>query len=126
MGIIRLENLEFFAYHGVYAEERKIGNRYAVDLAVELDLTSAAQDDSIKTTINYESLYREVKMIMEGRYKLLEHMAYQIMIQVFKLSDEIQGVSINVSKHNPPIGGVSARAMVSLSHSKQEIQALNL
>jgi dihydroneopterin aldolase len=35
MGKITLEGLEFFAFHGYYDEEQKIGNKYGVDITIE-------------------------------------------------------------------------------------------
>ena len=35
MGQIALEGMEFFAFHGYYDEEQKIGNKYGIDLYIE-------------------------------------------------------------------------------------------
>ena len=42
MGQIALEGMEFFAFHGYYDEEQKIGNKYGVDLYIETNLNAAA------------------------------------------------------------------------------------
>jgi len=60
MDKITLEGLEFFAYHGYYDEEQKIGNKYSVDLTVYADLSEAAAEDKLSKTINYETLYNLV------------------------------------------------------------------
>ena len=69
MGRITLEGIEFFAYHGYYQEERKTGNRYSVDISVEANLEQAAEEDSLKETVNYEKLYRMVSEEMQKTIK---------------------------------------------------------
>ena len=43
--MVSLEGLEFFAYHGYYDEEQKVGNKYSVDVTVRADLKAAAVED---------------------------------------------------------------------------------
>ncbi|HRB19555.1 MAG TPA: dihydroneopterin aldolase [Chitinophagales bacterium] len=50
---IGLEGMEFYAHHGVYAEERKIGGRYVVDVWVQTDASLAEKEDDLNGTINY-------------------------------------------------------------------------
>ena len=58
MGKVALEGIEFFAYHGYYEEQRKIGNKYEVNIEITSDLSEAAKSDSLSGTINYEILYK--------------------------------------------------------------------
>jgi 7,8-dihydroneopterin aldolase/epimerase/oxygenase len=112
--IVALEGLEFFAYHGFYEEERKMGNKYQVDVVVETELWEAAQKDKLSATLNYETLYKIVADIMRQPAKLLEHIAYQIIEEVYQQFSNIHSVEVNVAKHNPPVGGVCKWARVSL------------
>ncbi len=64
MGIIALEGLEFFAYHGYHKEERKLGNKFTVDIQIEADLESAAINDSLSLTVDYVKLYAMVSTEM--------------------------------------------------------------
>lgn len=115
MGLISLEGMEFFAYHGYYDEEQKIGNKYAIDVTIETDLQKAAKTDQLKETINYEEIYRIVANIMLKKHRLLEHVGYEIINAVKATYQEIKGVKVVVTKFNPPIGGVCAKAKVELS-----------
>lgn len=116
MGKISLEGMEFFAYHGYYDEEQKIGNKYSIDLTIETDLSKAATTDALKNTISYEDLYSTIKTIMLERHRLLEHIAQKIILKVQTEFPSIVHVKVAVSKHNPPIGGICARARVELSN----------
>jgi len=114
MGTIQLLGLEFFAYHGFYKEEQKIGNKYGVDISIRTDLFSAATDDELRKTINYEQLYKIIREEMEIPAKLLEHLAFRIGERVLKNYNSVKEVTITVKKFNPPIGGVCSYAAVTL------------
>lgn len=110
--------MEFFAYHGYYQEERKTGNRYSVDISVEANLGQAAEEDSLRETVNYEKLYRMVSEAMQQPSKLLEHIGHRLAEQTFRDFPEVATVEVSVSKFNPPVGGVCRRAVVTLKRAR--------
>ncbi|MCY7352446.1 MAG: dihydroneopterin aldolase [Cytophagaceae bacterium] len=114
MGTIALEGLEFFSYHGFYAEEQKMGNRYSVDVTITVDFEKAAIDDKLSETVNYEKVYRIVEEVMQESHKLLEHIAYKIIGRIRERYPRVAAVDVGVSKFNPPVGGVCERARVTL------------
>jgi dihydroneopterin aldolase len=114
MAIISLEGAEFFAYHGFYEEERKIGNKYRIDLSVSADVSMAAADDDLKETVNYEDLYAIIQKEMQTPSHLLEHIAHRIIEETYKKYRHIEWVEVSVSKYNPPIGGVCHRAIITI------------
>jgi 7,8-dihydroneopterin aldolase/epimerase/oxygenase len=114
MGTIALEGLEFFAYHGAYAEEQKIGNRYQIDISITTDFSEAADTDKLKDTVDYGSLYQIISDVMKIKAKLLEHIAQLIISSVRERYPNIEKIEVAVSKFNPPIGGVCTRAKVTL------------
>ncbi len=111
---ISLEGLEFFAYHGYYKEERKIGNKFQVDIQVFLDLQKAAHFDKLGDTLNYEALYKIVADQMKQPSKLLENIALRIIKEIRLHFTQIDSILVTVSKFNPPVGGVCHRATVTL------------
>jgi dihydroneopterin aldolase len=118
-GKITLEGMEFFAHHGYYQEEQKIGNKFAVDITVVTDLSDAAEHDILKETIDYESLYKIIRHVMSEPTKLLEHLGKRIIDTVFEEFQQVSTVEVKVSKYNPPVGGICQRASVSLKENRQ-------
>ncbi|MFK7899609.1 MAG: dihydroneopterin aldolase [Cyclobacteriaceae bacterium] len=114
MGFIRLEELEFFAYHGFYDEEQKVGNKYSADITVEVDLKAARNSDKLNDTVNYEDLYQVAKEEMATPSRLLEHIAERIIDKVHIQYPEIKMCEVSISKYNPPVGGICKRAKVTL------------
>ncbi|WP_422359774.1 dihydroneopterin aldolase [Reichenbachiella sp.] len=117
MTTIRLEGLDFFAHHGYYEEERKVGNKYTVDVEVLIE-NSAFTDDDLDQTINYEEIYLTVSTIMSVSTKLLETLASSMCKELLKQFSTVQQVTAIVSKHNPPIKGVCKKASVSITQTR--------
>ena len=106
--------MEFFAFHGFYDEEQKIGNKYGVDLRVYVDLSAAAASDSLPRTVNYEQLYAIVLGEMRLPARLLEHLGQRIIDRVMAQFPYLGAAEVSVSKFNPPLGGICTRACVTL------------
>lgn len=114
MGTISLEGLEFFAYHGYYDEEQKVGNKYSLDITIHTDFSKAAQNDRLRGTVNYEELYQIAVEVMNERSRLLEHIAWRLIEKVRVQYPDVQKVHVSVSKFNPPIGGVCQRSRITM------------
>ncbi len=115
MALISLENMEFFSYHGCFAEEQLIGTRFLVNLIVETDTSEAALDDNIQKTINYVTLYQLVKTEMDIKSKLLENVSLRIMTSILEQFSQIKWIKVKISKMNPPIGGKAESVSVTLT-----------
>lgn len=115
---VALEGMEFYAYHGFYEEERKIGNRYTVDLEVTTDFSKAANQDDLSGTVDYVQLYEIVKDRMTIPSKLLEKLGQEIVDGVFQCFPSVSEVKVSVSKHNPPFGGICAKSKITLERTK--------
>jgi len=106
MGLIQIEGMEFYAYHGHFEEERIVGNHFKIDLTIETKLQAAAISDQIEDAVNYQEVYNLVKAEMEIKSALLENVANRIITAIYKSFDtKIQSVKVKVSKMNPPLNG---------------------
>lgn len=105
MGVIKVENIRVFAYHGCLKEETKIGSDYRVDLQVKADLQPSAKTDKLSDTVDYVFLNRIIKEEMEIPSHLLETVARRILNRIFNEDSLVKKATVWVSKLNPPIGG---------------------
>ncbi|MFP5437651.1 MAG: dihydroneopterin aldolase [Bacteroidia bacterium] len=105
MGIIKLQNIRTFSYHGCLEEEAKIGSDYQVDLEIKADLRKSMVTDELADTVDYVHLNRIVMEEMAIRSKLLEHVAQRIVKRIFAELPQVSRIQVAVSKINPPIGG---------------------
>jgi dihydroneopterin aldolase len=114
MGIISLEGVEFYAFHGVFEEEQRIGNRFTIDIEVETDVSSAGKSDDLTDTVDYQRLYELIREVMDKPSALLEHVASSILESVRATYPHVHRVKVKVSKLNPPIGAICKRASLTL------------
>lgn len=105
MSVISIENMEFYAYHGCFEEERKIGTHFQIDLSLEVDTSKAEVSDNIEDTVNYQSVYQVVKKEMETPSHLLEHVGRRILNAVQKEFPSVSYAWLKIRKMNPPLGG---------------------
>jgi 7,8-dihydroneopterin aldolase/epimerase/oxygenase len=105
MGLIQIENMEFYSFHGHFKEERIVGNKFRVDLTIETDMRLPVASDNLKDAVNYQRVYEIVKLQMEIKSHLLEHIAGRILDAIYAEMKGIEKITVKVSKMNPPMGG---------------------
>ena len=118
MGVIKVENIRVYAYHGCLSEETTIGSDYRVDVGVEVDLEKSSITDNLRDTVDYVTLNAIVVEEMGVPTKLLEAVAKRIINKVFENCVTVASVSVSVSKINPPIGGDVEKVTVILNESR--------
>jgi dihydroneopterin aldolase len=114
MGIIELEGMEFYAYHGCFKEEQIVGNKFTVYVRMEYDETKAAQSDYIGDALNYQRAYEKIKEQLQIKSHLLEHVCQRILDMLYENFPELQHASVKVSKMNPPMGGQIEKVSLTL------------
>lgn len=107
MGIIRIKNAVFYAYHGALQEEQNIGGKFECDIEIETDFSDAVKKDNLKLTIDYYSVYKFISRIVhEKKYYLIETLAQVIADELILNFPLIKSIKICLRKRNVPIGGV--------------------
>lgn len=53
-----LRGLLFHGFHGVKPEERKLGQKFLIDVDAWMDLRAAGKSDELSDTVSYTDIYR--------------------------------------------------------------------
>lgn len=121
MDKIYLNEMEFYGYHGVLAEETRLGQRFRVSLALEVDLKEAGVYDDINKTVNYAEVYDLCKEIVEGEtYKLIEAVAERIASQILEKFSLVKRLTVTVIKPDPPIRGHYESVAVEITREQKK------
>ena len=104
MGIIRVEDIRCFAYHGCMEEEGVIGTNFSVDVELKTDLSLSAKSDLLTGTIDYVAVSRIVQEEMAIRSRLIEHVAQKIN-RLMRDFCSLESSRVVVIKHAAPIEG---------------------
>ncbi len=111
--------MRFFAEHGMYQEEMKVGNEFEVDISLQ---TKAPKKviTSIEQTINYVEVYRILQEIFSVRKQLLETCAMEIGNRLEEKFPAIENISIVLKKLSPPITNFSGAVAVRYNKSVRQ------
>jgi dihydroneopterin aldolase len=101
---LTIKNAEFYSFHGVKSEERKLGGKYQVDLDMYYNASQAISDDDIKCALNYEDITSTIDEVINGKkYKLIETLANEILTTLFDGYPLIIEATVRVRKINVPM-----------------------
>ncbi|RKD91785.1 dihydroneopterin aldolase [Mangrovibacterium diazotrophicum] len=114
-GIIELEGMEFYAYHGHYQTEKQVGAKFIVAATIHTDCTKAGETDQLDDALNYQKIYDIIKEEMAIPSALLEHVCTRILDHIYRSFPTIEKATIKLSKMNPPMGGQLEKVSVLLS-----------
>jgi dihydroneopterin aldolase len=110
MFTIKLQNLIFHSFHGIYEEERVLGNEFEVNASL-----SFVNDEPITTleqTINYVSVYEIIKRRMYIETPLLETLVQNLAEDILGFDNRIKSITVSVEKKNPPISNMEGSVSV--------------
>ena len=116
---VLLEGMEFFGYHGVLPEERRMGQKFVVDVRMGCCLKAAGEGDDLSATVDYSKVYESVKTIVEGRpLELVESVAERVAAAVLDGEGRAEDVWVRVTKPHVALGGVLGGAGVEIFRTK--------
>lgn len=99
MDRIMLEGMTFVGFHGTRPEERTLGQRFVVDVELQLSLRAAGLADDLSRTVDYSAVYRQVRAIVEGvPVALTETVAERIAGAILAEHALVQAVLVRVRK----------------------------
>ncbi|MFP4600934.1 MAG: dihydroneopterin aldolase [Persicimonas sp.] len=116
---IFVEKLEFLGYHGVYAEERRDGRRFRVDLSVELAEPAGARSDEIDGTVDYRGLAEVVLSVgVDESYRLIERMGDEILSRLFERFPSVDSAELTIRKYATGVPGSPETVGIQLQRTK--------
>ena len=104
MDIIRIDDLEVYAYHGVYDEEKEKGQYFYVNAELYTNTRKAGMNDDLDASTNYGTVCDFIHDFMtKHTYDLIETVAEQLaqaLLLEFKL---VKSVLLEIRKPHAPI-----------------------
>lgn len=107
---LSIDSAEYYAYHGVKAEEKKLGGKYEVDLDLYYDATKAVVSDNVKDCLNYEEALFCVSEIIIGEesYDLIETICAEILNSLMEKFSNLEIATVRIRKYAAPLKRVIA------------------
>jgi dihydroneopterin aldolase len=103
---ILLEGMRLRGRVGVLAREKREGQDFLVDLALEFDRIPAVETDRLEDTVDYGRVFALVRTVVaEARFDLIERLAGEIATRVLDAEPSAAAVAVTVRKPSAPVPG---------------------
>ena len=102
MGLITVEGIRVFAYHGHLPEEAVLGGHFIINVWVEADTSEVEKTDDLNHTVDYVKIITIVKEQMAIRSNMIEQSAKRIVDAILPLN-KVKKVTVELEKVLPPI-----------------------
>lgn len=103
--VIKIEELEVFAKHGVFPEENVLGQKFLVSAELFTDTRKAGKSDCLEQSINYgEISHRIDRFLREHTFCLLEKAAEALAEELLTEIPLLEKIKIEIRKPWAPIG----------------------
>ena len=105
MDKIYLKNVEIFANHGVFAEEKSLGQKFILDIELNLDLEEAGKSGDLTKSVHYGELCHGIeKEFTKESFDLIETAAEKVANYTLKNYPLVKSVKVTLKKPWAPIG----------------------
>lgn len=118
MDSIHIAGIEVWAHHGVLPHETEIGQRFVVDVGLEVDLAAAASSDHLADTVDYGALAQQVHdVVAGGPHQLIEAVAGRV-LDVCLTDPKVTAATVTVHKPYAPLPVTAREVAVTLRRSR--------
>ena len=102
---IRIDDLDVYAHHGVFPEEKEKGQHFYVNLVLYTDTRGAGQKDELTLSTHYgEVCHLVTKWMQEHQYDLIETVAETVAEQILLQYPLVWAADVEIRKPQAPIG----------------------
>ncbi|GLK80679.1 dihydroneopterin aldolase [Methylopila turkensis] len=118
---IFLRGVQVHAYHGLFPEEQKLGQRFVFDVDYWLDAKPYARDDDFSGAVSYNDVFNTVvEIATTERFDLIEALAERIAGVILERYAAVNAVRVEVHKPAAPIAGVFSDVGVEIIRRRGE------
>ena len=104
MDIIKIENIEVFANHGVFKEENILGQKFLISLELYLSTREAGKSDNLDFSVDYGRISVVAKRFIERNvYKLIETAAEKLAEKILLEFKRVEKIKVELKKPWAPV-----------------------
>lgn len=116
---IFIKGLALHANHGVMAHEAKVGQSFAIDLDLEIDLNAAARSDKVMDTVSYDKVVDcASEAFCAHRFRLIEAAAGRVADAVLAAFPRVRSIRVTIHKPHAPIAATFSDVGVTVVRSR--------
>lgn len=120
MDKLSIVDLEVYAKHGLYAEEKVLGQKFLISLDIFYNMSTAAKNADLAESINYGALSHDITDFFTSMsIDLIETCAYEVLKLIFEKYEFVEEVRVTIKKPWAPIGLPLKYPSVNISRKKR-------
>jgi len=98
MAIIRVKKLLIRTFIGFNPEELRNRQDVVINMTIRTDVNEAIRNDDVNNSYNYKTITKKViKLVQEGKFKMLENLTQQILDLILK-DPQVEWANVEVDK----------------------------
>jgi len=122
MDHVQVQNLCIFGRHGVLEEERRLGQKFYVDLDVALDSRAFTRDDSYENAVCYAGLCELVQRVSSAEtLNLIESLGDRIAVAILKENTQVSEACVTIRKPSAPINASLDTVSVVITRNRGDL-----
>lgn len=120
IGKIRINNMSFHTYNGVFPEEKRLGQRLEIDVELTYPIEQQVKTDNLNETVSYADVYETIEsFVLNHNYNLIESLANNLLTTLLANYLSISDITLKVRKYSVPIAGIFDNIEIEVSGSQQ-------
>lgn len=121
--LVSIHGLQVYGYHGLFDEERRLGQKFLFNVRCELADVPTHLDDRLEHSVGYDVLANEVSAISAAqKFKTVEALAETVARTLLGTHPVINAVEVHVAKSSPPMAHALSAATVEVALRRDELQ----
>lgn len=117
---IEIKNLSVYAHHGVYDQERVLGQRFYVTIVADCNLEHHLNCDVLTGTTDYAALSNYiVDFVAKEKFQLIESLAGALAEAILKSFPKIAKIKVTIKKPHAAIAHTFEYVAVSVTRDRQ-------
>lgn len=102
---IKIEDLEVFARHGVFQEEKKLGQKFLVTAILYVDTRRAGMTDDLTASIHYGEVSAFIDEYLRNHtFDLIESAAERLSWELLLHTERLEKIELEIKKPWAPVG----------------------